>query len=216
MKRGVSMLACLALLSVPHPARAQVAALVYDPTNWAANIAQLAQTIVIVANQLTDLASLGDTIVGTSDLGDIAAIMQDAQALSTDFKSLEIQARVLFDLPSAPATRAGLTVRLQQIKQLQYDAQLYALRTQSLMLTVSRTLEHLADLLSRVSALLGNLQGHQTVAQINTTVSKTLILIEVQQAAYQRAGTIDQMTDALILESIHKIEHARLEDLPHW
>jgi hypothetical protein len=84
------------------------------------------------------------------------------------------------------------------------------------MLTVARTLEHLASLLDHVSALLGNLQGHQTVAQVNTTVSKTLILIEVQQAAYQRAGTIDQLTEALILESIAKINEARLEDMPSW
>jgi len=216
MRRGLSILVCLGLLSLPQGARAQVAALVYDPSNWAANIAQLAQTILIVANQLTDLTSMGDNVVGTSDLGDIAAIIQDAQALSTDFKSLEIQARVLFDLPSAPATRAGLTARLQQIKQLKYDAQIYALRTQSLMLTLSRTLEHLADLLDRVSSLLGNLQGHQTVAQVNTTVSKTLMLLEVQQAAYQRAGTIDQLTDGLVLASIAKINEARLEDMPKW
>jgi hypothetical protein len=216
MRRGLGMVAGLMFLSVTSQAQAQVAALVYDPSNWAANIAQLAQTILMVANQITDLTSLGDTVVGTSDLGDIAAIVEDAQALSADFKSLETQATVLFHLPSAPATRAGLTERIQQIKQLKYDAQLYAVRTQSLMLTVSRTLEHLADLLGRVSDLLGNLQGHQTVAQVNTTVSKTLILIEVQQAAYQRAGTIDQMTEALILESLAKINEARLEDMPRW
>jgi len=214
MRRSLSLLACLVLLSLPHQARAQL--LVYDPANWTANISQLAQTILIVANQLTDLASLGDNVVGGDDLGEIGAIIQDAQALSTDFKNLEIQATILFHLPSAPATRAALTVRLQQIKQLKYDAQLYALRTQSLMLTVARTLEHLASLLDHVSALLGNLQGHQTVAQVNTTVSKTLILIEVQQAAYQRAGTIDQLTEALVLASIRKIDEARLEDMPSW
>jgi hypothetical protein len=216
MKRTLAGVLIVALLSLPLQARAQVAALVYDPSNWAANIAQLAQTILIVANQLTDLASMGANVVGGDDLGDIAAIVRDAEALSADFKSLEVQATVLFNLQTAPATRSGLTERLRQIKQLKYNAQVYALRTQSLMLTVARTLEHLADLLSRVSNLLGNLQGHQTVAQVNTTVSKTLLLIEVQQAAYQRAGTIDQLTDGVILASIAKIEEARLEDMPSW
>jgi len=210
------LMVLVGLCVLPLQARAQVAALVYDPTNWTANIAQLAQTIEIVANQLTDLASMGDNVVGGDDLADIMAIVRDAEALSTDFTSLEIQATVLFHLPSAPATRSGLTERIQQIKQLKYDVQLYALRTQSLMLTVAGTLEHLAGLLDHVSTLLGNLQGHQTVAQVNTTVSKTLILLEVQQAAFQRTGTIDQLTDGLLLESMRKIGEARLDGMPHW
>ena len=106
---------------------------------------------------------------------------------------------MLFDLNTAPDTRTGLDARLQEMKSLMYDIRVYAIRTQSLVWTIQRTIEHINSLVSRIEGFVGNLQSQQTIAQMDTTVSKTLALIEVQQAAYQRSDTVDKLSEALVI-----------------
>jgi hypothetical protein len=71
-------------------------------------------------------------------------------------------------------------------------------------------------LLRFLEGFVGNLQSQQTIAQMDTTVSKTLALIEVQQAAYQRSDTVDKLSEALVIESMNRINRKRLEDWPTW
>jgi hypothetical protein len=51
---------------------------------------------------------------------------------------------------------------------------------------------------------------------MQTTVSKTLALIEVQQAAYQRSDTVDKLSEALVIESLNRINQKRIADWPTW
>jgi conjugal transfer/entry exclusion protein len=204
------------LLSLPLQARAQVAALVFDPTNWSANMAQVAQSILIVANQILDLTAIGEIVIAADDVGEMAGIIEEASALKYDFVQLHNQVGVLFDLHTAPDTRTGLDARLQEMKSLMYDIRVYAIKTQSLVGTIQRTIEHMNSLVSRIEGFVGNLQSQQTIAQMETTVSKTLALIEVQQAAYQRSDTVDKLSEALVIESINRINQKRIADWPTW
>jgi conjugal transfer/entry exclusion protein len=204
------------LLSLPLQARAQVAALVFDPTNWSANMAQVAQSILIVANQILDLTAIGEIVIAADDVGELAGIIEEASALKYDFVQLHNQVVVLFDLNTAPDTRTGLDARLQEMKSLMYDIRVYAIKTQSLVWTIQRTIEHINSLVSRIEGFVGNLQSQQTIAQMETTVSKTLALIEVQQAAYQRSDTVDKLSEALVIESINRINQKRIADWPTW
>ena len=213
--RAASVL-LVALLSLPLQVRAQFAAIVFDPTNWSANMAQVAQTILIVANQLLDLAALGEIVVAAEDVGELVVIIEEASQLRYDFVQLHHQVAVLFDLQTAPDTRSGLDARLQEIKSLMYDIRVYAIKTQSLVATIQRTLDHITSLVSHIEAFIGNLQGQQTIAQMQTTVSKTLALIEVQQAAYQRSDTVDKLSEALVIESLNRINQKRIADWPTW
>jgi conjugal transfer/entry exclusion protein len=204
------------LLSLPLQARAQFAALVFDPTNWSANMAQVAQSILIVANQILDLTAIGEIVIAADDVGELAGIIEEASALKYDFVQLHNQVVVLFDLHTAPDTRTGLDARLQEMKSLMYDIRVYAIKTQSLVGTIQRTIEHMNSLVSRIEGFVGNLQSQQTIAQMETTVSKTLALIEVQQAAYQRSDTVDKLSEALVIESINRINQKRIADWPTW
>jgi conjugal transfer/entry exclusion protein len=204
------------LVSLPLQARAQVAALVFDPTNWSANMAQVAQSILIVANQILDLTAIGEIVIAADDVGELAGIIEEASALKYDFVQLHNQVVVLFDLNTAPDTRTGLDARLQEMKSLMYDIRVYAIKTQSLVGTIQRTIEHMNSLVSRIEGFVGNLQSQQTIAQMETTVSKTLALIEVQQAAYQRSDTVDKLSEALVIESINRINQKRIADWPTW
>jgi conjugal transfer/entry exclusion protein len=204
------------LLSLPLQARAQFAALVFDPTNWSANMAQVAQSILIVANQILDLTAIGEIVIAADDVGELAGIIEEASALKYDFVQLHNQVVVLFDLNTAPDTRTGLDARLQEMKSLMYDIRVYAIKTQSLVGTIQRTIEHMNSLVSRIEGFVGNLQSQQTIAQMETTVSKTLALIEVQQAAYQRSDTVDKLSEALVIESLNRINQKRIADWPTW
>src|SRR5262245_13167362 len=204
------------LLSLPLQARAQVAALVYDPTNWTANMAQVAQSIIIVANQILDLTALGDIVIAADDVRELAEIIEAASQLRWDFTTLHTQVQVLFNLQTAPDTRAGLTARLADIKALMYESRVYAMRTQSLVWTIQRTIAHINSLVAKIEGFVGNLQGQQTIAQMDTTVSKTLALIEVQQAAFQRTDTVDKLSEALVIESVNRINRKRIADWPTW
>jgi len=119
-------------------------------------------------------------------------------------------------MDQAPQTRSGLDARIQKIKSLMYDIRVYAIKTQSLVWTIQRTIEHINGLVARIEGFVGNLQAQQTIAQMDTTVNKTLALIEVQQAAYQRSDTVDKLSEALVIESINRMNQKRIADWPTW
>ena len=54
------------------------------------------------------------------------------------------------------------------------------MRTQTLVMTVFRTVEHVSRLIDAVGALIGNMQGNQVLIQTTATISKTLAVMEVQ------------------------------------
>ena len=53
-------------------------------------------------------------------------------------------------------------------------------------------------------------------AQLTTVASKHLANLDVQMASFQRAQTVDKLSDALIIESINKIQARRIEDWPSF
>jgi P-type conjugative transfer protein TrbJ len=212
----------LALWFLPKSSSAQL--LVYDPANWGENVITAAesvlttiQTILIEINQITDLTPLDDIAVAAGIAGDMALLGQlvtEAQGLSYDLGSLQAQINGLFSLDTAPDTRDGLTERLALIKATKYECYTYAAKTQTLLQTALRTVDHLQGLLDTLGAIIGNMQGNQTIGQLQTTAAKHLANLDVQLAAFQRAETVDKLSEALILESVQKIQAKRMEDWP--
>jgi conjugal transfer/entry exclusion protein len=177
------------------------------------------ETILIEANQVLDLTPLdGIATAGgiAEDMALLGQLVEQAQGLSYDLGSLEAHIDRLFNLDTAPDTRDGLTERLAAIKQLKYQCYSYAARVQTLMRTALRTVEHVQGLLDTLSSLVGNMQGNQTHAQVTTVASKHLANLDVQIATFHRAQTVDKLSEALIIESITKIQARRLEDWPRF
>jgi conjugal transfer/entry exclusion protein len=146
----------------------------------------------------------------------LGQLVEQAEGLSYDIGSLQAQLESLFNLDTAPDTRDGLTERLAEIKRVKYQSYTYAARVQTLMRTALRTVEHLQGLLDTLSDLVGNMQGNQAHAQLTTVASKHLANLDVQMASFQRAQTVDKLSEALILESITKIQARRIEDWPSF
>ena len=224
MFRRFSLSLLLVLVLVSGRAEAQIP--VIDVGNLAQNtitaiesVLTTIQAILIEANQILELTPLDDIAVAggiAEDMALLGQLVEQAEGLSYDIGALQAQLDSLFRLDTAPDTRDGLTERLAEIKRVKYQSYTYAARVQTLMRTALRTVEHLQGLLDTLSDLVGNMQGNQTHAQLTTVASKHLANLDVQMASFQRAQTVDKLSEALILESITKIQARRIEDWPSF
>jgi P-type conjugative transfer protein TrbJ len=223
MLRRLSLSLCLVVLGTPV-VHAQLA--VVDVANLGQNtitaiesVLTTIQAILIEANQILELTPLDDIAVAggiAEDMALLGQLVEQAEGLSYDLGSLQAQLDSLFNLDTAPETRDGLTERLAEIKRQKYLAYSYAARVQTPMRTALRTVEHLQGLLDTLGAIVGNMGGNQTVGQFHAVSSKHLANLDVQMASFQRAQTVDKLSDALILESITKIQARRIEDWPSF
>ena len=223
MLRRLSLSLCLVVLCTPM-VHAQLA--VVDVANLGQNtitaiesVLTTIQAILIEANQILELTPLDDIAVAggiAEDMALLGQLVEQAEGLSYDMGSLQAQLDSLFNLDTAPDTRDGLTERLAEIKRQKYLAYSYAARVQTLMRTALRTVEHLQGLLDTLGAIVGNMGGNQTVGQFHAVSSKHLANLDVQMASFQRAQTVDKLSEALILESIAKIQARRIEDWPSF
>jgi conjugal transfer/entry exclusion protein len=224
MRKHLSL--SLLLVGLFFTGRAEAQLPVIDMGNLAQNtitaiesVLTTIQTILIEANQILELTPLDDIAVSggiAEDMALLGQLVEQAEGLSYDIGSLQGQIDSLFNLDTAPDTRDGLTERLTQIKMLKYQSYSYAARVQTLMRTALRTVDHLQGLLDTLGAIVGNMGGNQTVGQFHAVSSKHLANLDVQMASFQRAQTVDKLSEALILESITKIQARRIEDWPSF
>jgi hypothetical protein len=108
----------------------------------------------------------------------------------------------------------GLKERLAEIRQVAYQCHVYALRTQTLVRTTLSAVQHLTRLVDAIGSFLGNMQGNQTVAQLNGTLTEIMAKLQIQTAAYDRSKSVEHITDVMILESLHRINDNIMADHP--
>jgi len=165
---------------------------------------------------LTALDGIATTDGLLEDMALLGRLVEEASQIAVDVDSLQAQIDVLLHIESAPDTRDGLTLRLAEFRRLKQETYGYAARVQTLMRTALTTVNHMQLLLETLAQLLGNLQGHQLIAQHAAAMHKHLANIQVQQAAYNQARSLDKLAEAVTIESIRKIQARRMEDWPSW
>jgi hypothetical protein len=178
-----------------------------------------AQTTLIQLNQILDLTPVKSLTAADGILEDmelLCDLIKQTEAINTDLQSLEAQMAALLDVQQAPRTRPDLQRRMDELKQMRQQARVYAMRTQTLIKTLLRTGDHMKALLTDVTKLVGNLSGQQRLAELQTTIHKTLAVQAAQAAAWQRMDTLDKMSDVLVVESITLIERSRMDGWPRW
>jgi len=204
----------LLLLSVwaPRPVQAQLP--VTDVGNLAVNtISSLQTTITAIeavfqsAEWVVELTPVEGLVTGSisEDMEALGALVENAQGLSYDIGELQSQIDTLFNLDGAPNTTALLRERLMEVRRLRHTCYTYAMRTQTLLTTAARTAEHLAGLLEALGDVVGNLSVSQRASEMSATISKSAANLQVQTAAFQRAGSVDKMEELLTIESINAI-----------
>jgi conjugal transfer/entry exclusion protein len=216
MQRRWGLLLLLVVLSGPRVVWAQGIP-VYDNANFIQNVITAVQTVMIVANQILELTGVDGLILGDDfrgDMDELASIIEQAQGLSYDLGALNAQVQTLFSLSTAPRTTTALAERLTAIRQVVWEARVYALRTQTLLHTTLRTVQRLTALVATISDFVGNMQGNQTMAQVQTTITEQLAKMQVQSAAFERAETTDKLTEALLHKSLENITEDLNRDYP--
>ena len=221
MKRLLVLLTlvCGLVLGWSGPTHAQVVAPlpVIDVANLAQSIAQWVQLVLTVANQVLELTPVDEIILSgefLSALEDLSAMIAEAQGLAYDIHSLNNQISVLFDLSTAPDSMALLKARLAEIRRVAYDCHVYALRTQTLVRTTLSAIRHLTRLVEAIGSFIGNIQGNQTMTQVQGTMTELLAKIQTQTAAYDRSQSVEHITEVMTLESLERIQLTIMADHP--
>jgi conjugal transfer/entry exclusion protein len=173
------------------------------------------QSVLSVKNELLNLLPLDvifivDDIM--ADMSALGAIIQDAQALAFDLQSLNAQIRLLFDLETAPTTRSALDQRIADIRRWVFDSRVLAARAQTLMTTITCTVNHLQTLVRDIGAFAGEKQALQALNQTETVIAKTLAITQVQATTMQRADIVERMSREIVIESLRKMEAQRMRD----
>ncbi len=214
MLRGL-LTASLLMLLMPPLTHAQLP--VTDVGNLLQNTIQAGQAVLMVANQILELTGLEEIVLGddfSSDLDDLRTIAEETRGLSYDVSSLQSQVTLLFSLDTAPNNASELRQRLAAIRRVVFDSYLYAMRTQTLLRTTLSAIRHLQRLAAAVGDLVGNMTANQTLVQLESTTNATLVRLQVQTAAYERAQSVERLTEPLIMESINKINTELMSDYP--
>ncbi len=190
---------------------------VIDVANLAQNTITALQEIRLVADEVLELTGWGTLALDsgyTADLETLGAIVKDAQGLSYDLGTLNSQITTLFQLSTVPNGASALRQRLAAIRSAAVQSYSYALRTQTLITTTQNTIRHLKSLLSDIDSLLGNKEGHQNTAQVDSALNKTLATLQAQTSAFERSESIDRLGDAVAVEGLIRIHQAIMEDYP--
>jgi conjugal transfer/entry exclusion protein len=211
------LMGCLLLFFLGLPQQARAQSLVLDVANLAQNVIQAVQTVLIVANQVLELTGLDEIVLTDgyeADLEALTDIITTARGLSYDLGTLQGQIQTLYALESAPTNTRELALRLTQIRQVVFETRVQSLRTQTLLMTTLSTVRHLMSLVNQISEFLGNMQGNQTMAQFEGTLSKQLAMLEAQTTTFQRAETVDKLTEPLLQKSLENITEQVNVDYP--
>jgi conjugal transfer/entry exclusion protein len=165
------------------------------------------QTVLIEANQILELTP-ADVITGdgiAEDMALLGEIVVQAEGLSYDVGQLQSQIADLFNLEDPPSSTAMLRERLMEIRSIRHQSYAYAMKTQTLLMTASRTVEHVIALVGSIGEFIGNLSANQRMAEAQHVLNKTVANQQVSTMAYQRAGSVDKMEELLIDASLDAI-----------
>jgi hypothetical protein len=88
------------------------------------------------------------------------------------------------------------------------------MRTQVLIQTALRTVEHMMALIGRVASFIGNMQGNQTLNEGSGKLAQLLTEQKVTTTAIQRAQSVEALQTPLAVESLRRINEQFMSDHP--
>jgi hypothetical protein len=162
------------------------------------NVITAANMVLSVANQVLELTGLEEIVAAADiaeDMAQLALILQDAQGLIRDVQTLQR----LFDPSDIPHTLPAMKQRVTAMDEALFGARSYALKAQTLVQAILSTTHHLISLVNHINEFVGNMQSNQSLAQLESSISKTLAILTTQAASQQRTDTLERMRYAVIV-----------------
>jgi conjugal transfer/entry exclusion protein len=188
---------------------------VYDAANHLQNTITAVQAVLIVANQIIELTALEGLVLDgsfSSDLAALNALVSEAQGF--DVGSVNATILPLFALETAPMTTFEYHNRQVAINQALFESYGFAMRTQTLIMTALRTVEHILGILEQVGGAIGNLTISQSMGQAQTKLQQLLVESNVQRSAFERAKSLEGAMPGVLMQGLMNINNAMLADHP--
>jgi hypothetical protein len=175
------------------------------------------QSVAMVLNQILELTDVGSFVLEGEWRQDVDLIVQligQGQQLAWDLASLDAQINSLFALQSAPTTAVGFNQRMGEIRIIISQSYSYAMRTQVLIMTALRTVQHLLALVARVREFIGNMTANQNLGEHVGTLTQLLTEQKVTTTVLQRAQSTEALQMPVAIESLKQINQRVMSDHP--
>jgi hypothetical protein len=182
--------------------------------NLVQNTITAVQAVLIVLNQLIELTALGGILEFAEDLATIQALAAEAAALGFDLASLEAQIVPFFSNESEAFTSFQYRETQAEILRLIWQAHYFAMRTQTLIQTAVRTVEHIIAIMGHVAEAIGNLTISQSLGEAQGKLQQLAVEANVRAAAFERAKSLEGAAPGQLITILRNISDARMEDHP--
>jgi hypothetical protein len=163
-------------------------------------VATATNTATIIEKWVAQLTALGGFVVQTSEFKQDLAIGMDVQSLRAQL--------AFFQLDGAPSTSLEFAERMTLVRGIVFECYSYALRTQTLISTTLSTVQHVLTLAEDIAQAIGGLQSTQVIAQYEAQLVQMQSEMKLQNAAFQHAQAVAQLSEPLIEQSIRNINEA--------
>jgi hypothetical protein len=148
------------------------------------------------------------------DVQQMEQLVRTAQALGYDLGTLTALIQRTFQLESAAVTADELSIKLRTMRYTVSQGYQYAVQTQSLILTATRTVAHMLSLHRQISSLLGNLGGQQHLASAQSKLVQLATEDKVTGSAHRLAQGLERLQEPVILESLFYINESVMSTHP--
>lgn len=182
--------------------------LVYDAAIHFESITTALMTTQTVVNQVLDLTPLDELLIlegYVEDLQLLASLAQDVKRTYRGFTSAQAQFQALFGMSDLPWTHAGYAARRSEVAAAVIETRDYAVCTRNLVFNSLRTINHMLALVSKVRAILGNVQGIGVLQQSQAKLAQILLEGNLTQAAEDQAETMQRADEISAVESLRLI-----------
>jgi hypothetical protein len=188
---------------------------VYDAANHLQNTITAIQAVLIVANQLIELTALDNLALDDSFNADLATLNRlVSEAEGFDVGAVNATILPLFALETAPLTTFEYKQRQIAINEAVFQGYGFAMRTQTLLMTAVRTVQHIMGILEQVGGAIGNLTISQSMGQAQTKLQQLLAESNVQRAAFERAKSLEGAMPGVLMQGLYNINEAMMADHP--
>jgi hypothetical protein len=222
----ISVVSLLMVLSFVGAVGAQVPFLpggpgmpVYDAANHLQNFISAVEAVFQSAQWVIDMTPLESFEIAEAyaeDLALLAELAAEAAAIGMDLASIQAQLQGLFGLDAAPTTSFEFRQRVGEINLRIWQVYGYAMRTQVLINTLVRTVEHIMGLIETVAELLGKLSVQQNLHQQIGKLHQLQAEANLVTTALAHAQSTEALAPGVLYQGLQNIVDEMMSDHPRW
>jgi hypothetical protein len=192
---------------------------VYDAANHLQNTISAVEAIFQSAQWVIDMTPLESFEIAEAYAEDLALLQElaaEASAVGLDLASVQASLSGLLSLETAPTTSFEFRERVTEMNLRLHQVYGYAMRTQTLINTAVRTVEHIMALIETVAGLLGKLSVRQNLHQQIGKLHQLQAEANLVTTALAHAQSTEALVPGVLTQGLYNITDAMMADHPRW